>query len=161
MITLTLVKSRSVFEKYKEHILKSFDELDLFHQQYMTKDELELSKEDMFTEKTLTTYFEEIQDKDNIYLFVIMKDDIPIGIVGCDTISPQSLTYEVAVFSILEPYRHQGISKLVFELLTRHCKKLKRKYMGLYVVSENISAINAYKKNGFKIRQYRMLKQIT
>lgn len=61
---------------------------------------------------------------------------------------------------IQENYRRKGYFKEALNQLLRMFKQRKIKYCNLMVDVENEDAINSYQKLGFKIGNYKMLKEI-
>lgn len=89
---------------------------------------------------------------DNNFIFGAFDDDNLVGIVGYYKNSALKIKHKGVIWGLYlqKEYRAQGISSNLFSELIGHAKD-KVSILQLSVNIENKSAINLYKKYGFKI----------
>jgi RimJ/RimL family protein N-acetyltransferase len=95
-------------------------------------------------------WYENYKDNDNDHRFIILADDIPVGMVGITDISPVDHNGMLYVLIGEDDYRGNGIGRKACEFIIDFAfGKLKFHKLFLEVNSYNSKAIALYKSLGF------------
>lgn len=99
-----------------------------------------------------------IDTKDQFLYHIINETDAIVGMIWYG-IRPnhEGFIYD---FSILEPFRNQGLGTTTLELIEDEAKAKGLKKIGLHVFGHNVDAIRLYKRMGYDITSMNMSKEI-
>lgn len=102
----------------------------------------------------VTSWFENIYDKENNILYIAVEDNIVVGYIYVKFIpsdnAPEKLSETfIDGLYVLEEYRNSGIATSLINMAKTWSKKLGAKYISLNVLCNNDVAINLYKKLEF------------
>jgi [ribosomal protein S18]-alanine N-acetyltransferase len=81
------------------------------------------------------------------YFFVVFFEERAIGYFGFHIIFDEA---ELLTICVKSEYSREGIGSFIIKTIFEKCKSANVKKIFLEVRSENLTAINLYKKNGFK-----------
>lgn len=109
-------------------------------------------KEDGFTVKTQEKHIESVLNSNN-KLYICICDNVVIGMLGIDIFSRKRLSHRAAMgINVLKDYWGIGAGTLLMKKAVDffHLNEELTKFE-LEVRSDNVQAVNLYKKFGFKI----------
>lgn len=93
-----------------------------------------------------------IKSRNNIFL-VAEKDEEIIGLIDGYLIDSDCYKEKVGYLNHLcvdRKYRRKGVALALIEMFKKYMKKIDVSYIKLNAFSDNLSAVNLYKKLGFK-----------
>ena len=99
-------------------------------------------------------WIEDLKYRNNWKFWVIFLKDIPIGSVYLQNINYEKLTSEWGFYIGEEEYKGKGLSKVVLlKLLEIFFNEMKFNSLFTKILSDNIIALNLYRKFKFKERE--------
>lgn len=111
----------------------------------------------------VSSYYQNYYDKETDCLLVGVIDDKIIGYIYGYIKDDANIINKEAKLDALyveEDYRHQGIAQSLIDSFLNYCKEKEVKIVEVNACSENIHAINLYKKNNFQTTKITMKQEI-
>lgn len=136
------------------NILKVNDEIQEKVRQWRNKEEIRkyMLSQHIITKKEHLNWIESLKNRNDWEFWVVFVDEIPIGSVYLQNIDFKNLTSEWGFYIGEDNYRGKGISKyILFKLLEFYFEEMKFEILFTNVLSDNIAALNIYRKFNFKI----------
>ncbi|MDD2798993.1 MAG: GNAT family N-acetyltransferase [Bacteroidales bacterium] len=101
-----------------------------------------------FTQIDQRRWFESLDSKKDYEIWGVTVSGIPIGVCGLKNIKNSEAEYWGYIGDKL--YWRKGIGEIMMKHIITICKKRELSVLKLFVLENNIAAINLYSKTGFQ-----------
>jgi len=134
--------------------LKVNDEIKEKVRQWRNKDDI---RKYMFNQHIITkaehlSWIESLRNRNNWKFWVVFVNKIPIGSVYLQNINFKNLTSEWGFYIGEDDFKGKGLGKFIlFKLLELYFEEMKFEVLFTKVLSNNVVALNIYKKFKFKV----------
>ena len=135
-------------------ILKVKDEIKEKVRQWRNKDDIRkyMLNQHIITKAEHLSWIESLRDRNDWKFWVVFFDKIPIGSVYLQNINFKNLTSEWGFYIGEDDFKGKGLGKcILFKLLEFYFEVMRFEVLFTKVVSNNIVALNIYKKFKFKV----------
>ena len=136
-----------------ENILKVNDEIKEKVRQWRNKEEIRkhMLNQHIITKEEHLNWIESLKNRDDWKFWVVFIDEIPIGSVYLQNIDFKNLTSEWGFYIGEDDFKGKGLGKyILFKLLEFYFEEMKFEVLFTKVLSDNIAALNIYRKFKFK-----------
>jgi len=137
-----------------ENILKVNDKIKERVRQWRNKEEIRkyMLSQHIITKEEHLNWIESLKNRNDWKFWVIFVDEIPIGSVYLQNIDLKKLTSEWGFYIGEDDFKGKGLGKhILFKLLEFYFEEMKFEVLFTKVISNNIAAINIYRKFKFKM----------
>lgn len=137
-----------------ENILKVNDEIKERVRQWRNKEEIRkyMLSQHIITKEKHLNWIESLKNRNDWKFWVIFVDEIPIGSVYLQNIDFKNLTSEWGFYIGEDDFKGKGLGKhIFFKLLEFYFEEMKFEILFTKVISNNIAALNIYRKFKFKM----------
>ncbi len=137
-----------------ENILKVNDEIKEKVRQWRNKEEIRkhMLNQHIITKEEHLNWIESLKNRNDWKFWVVFVDEIPIGSVYLQNMDFKNLTSEWGFYIGEDDYRGKGLGKyILFKLLEFYFEEMKFEVLFTKVISNNIAALNIYRKFKFKM----------
>ncbi len=137
-----------------ENILKVNDEIKERVRQWRNKEEIRkyMLNQHIITKKEHLNWIESLKNKNDWKFWVVFFNNIPIGSVYLQNMDYNKLTSEWGFYIGEDDFIGKGLGKyILFKLLEFYFEEMKFEVLFTKVISNNIAALNIYRKFKFKM----------
>jgi len=137
-----------------ENILKVNDEIKERVRQWRNKEEIRkyMLNQYIITKEEHLNWIESLKNRNDWKFWVVFVDEIPIGSVYLQNIDFKNLTSEWGFYIGEDDFKGKGLGKyILFKLLKFYFEEMKFEVLFTKVLSDNIAALNIYRKFKFKM----------
>jgi len=137
-----------------ENILKVNDEIKEKVRQWRNKEEIRkyMLNQHIITKEEHLNWIESLKNKNDWKFWVVFIDEIPIGSIYLQSIDYKKLISEWGFYIGEDDFKGKGLGKhILFKLLEFYFEEMKFEVLFTKVISNNITALNIYKKFKFKM----------
>ncbi|MBA7574077.1 hypothetical protein ES708_15879 [subsurface metagenome] len=137
-----------------ENILKVNDEIKERVRQWRNKEEIRkyMLSQHIITKEEHLNWIESVKNRNDWKFWVVFVDEIPIGTVYLQNIDYKNLTSEWGFYIGEDDFKGKGLGKhILFKLLEFYFEEMKFEVLFTKVISNNIAALNIYRKFKFKM----------
>ena len=139
--------------KFK-NILKVNNEIKEKVRQWRNKEEIRkyMLSQHIITKEEHLNWIESLKNRNDWKFWVVFVDEIPMGSVYLQNIDFKNLTSEWGFYIGEDDFKGKGLGKyILFKLLEFYFEEMKFEVLFTKVLSDNIAALNIYRKFKFKI----------
>jgi len=137
-----------------ENILKVNDGIKEKVRQWRNKEEIRkyMLSQHIITKEEHLNWIENLKNRNDWKFWVVFVDEIPIGTVYLQNIDYKKLTSEWGFYIGKDDFKGKGLGKyILFKLLEFYFEEMKFEVLFTKVISNNIAALNIYRKFKFKM----------
>ena len=103
-----------------------------------------------FSREDQEKWFLSLQTRSDYYVWGVLADNFPIGVVGIKKINYSEKHGEYFGYLGEKNYIGQGIGKIMIDYIKKIAMNFGLRELRLHVFSDNIRALKLYEKKGFK-----------
>lgn len=136
------------------NILKVNDKIQERVRQWRNKEEIRkyMLSQHIITKEEHLNWIESLKDRNDWKFWVVFIDEIPIGSIYLQSIDYKKLTSEWGFYIGEDDFKGKGLGKyILFKLLEFYFEEMKFEVLFTKVISNNIAALNIYRKFKFKM----------
>lgn len=137
-----------------ENILKVNDEIKERVRQWRNEEEIRkyMLNQHIITKEEHLNWIESLKNKNDWKFWVVFVEETPIGSVYLQNIDFKNLTSEWGFYIGEDDFKGKGLGKyILFKLLKFYFEEMKHEVLFTKVLSDNIAALNIYRKFKFKM----------
>ena len=137
-----------------ENILKVNDEIKGKVRQWRNKEEIRkyMLSQHIITREEHLNWIESLKNRNDWKFWVVFVDELPIGSIYLQNIDYKKLTSEWGFYIGEDDFKDKGLGKyILLKLLELYFEEMKFEVLFTKVLSDNIAALNIYRKFKFKM----------
>lgn len=148
-----------IFKKFDRELIKKYNKIIKSYLKIVLDENGILNSSERL-EKTVEEMQQFIGDKSAIIIGAFKEEELIGFIWGYKTIVNDRNRLHINYFIVNEKHRKQGIGSQLIEKIYEIANEMQIKEIELMVTSENKTAVNFYKRQGFEIERIKLCKKI-